>query len=115
MKQIAVILILSVSISFLFAQTSWTGYLADKMCSARLTDSEAKAAGHTKECLVEEHCAKSGYGVITGVKYCKFDKKGDELAAALLKSSSKEKGFKVTVTGSLKKKKISVTDITEAN
>lgn len=115
MKQIAVFFFISISASFLFAQTSWTGYLADKMCSARLASSEAKAAGHTKECLVEEHCAKSGYGVIVDGKYYKFDKKGDELAAALLKSSSKEKGFKVTVTGAMKKKKISVTDLVEAN
>ena len=115
MKQIAIFLFVSVSATFLFAQTSWTGYLADKMCSERLIASEAKAAGHTKECLVEEHCAKSGYGLIVDGKFYKFDKKGDELASTLLKSSSKEKGFKVVVTGSMKKKKISVTNLAEAN
>jgi hypothetical protein len=116
MKQIIVFLLLVFGISSSFAQTtSWTGYLADKMCSERLTASAEKAAAHTKECLVEDHCAKTGYGVIVDGKWYKFDKKGNELAAAILSSTQKERGIRVAVTGTMKKNKINVTNLAEAN
>jgi hypothetical protein len=116
MKQIITFVLLVFGISFTYAQTtSWTGYLADQMCSESLTASTERAASHTKECLIEDNCAKTGYGVIVEGKWYKFDKKGDELAAALLSSTQKDRGIKVAVTGKLKKNKINVTGLTEAN
>jgi hypothetical protein len=116
MRQIFTFLFLLFAFSVSIAETtSWTGYLADKMCSERLKASPEKAAGHTKECLMEEHCAKSGYGVIVDGKWYKFDKKGNDLTAALLSATQKERGIKVTVTGSMKKGKITVTDLAEVN
>ena len=116
MKQIITFVLLVFAISFSYAQTtSWTGYLADQMCSEGLTESVERAATHTKECLVEDHCAKTGYGVIVDGKWYKFDKKGNELTAAMLNTTQKERGIKVTVTGTLKKNKINVTALTEAN
>ena len=115
MKQIAILLFLIIGYTFSAAETtSWTGYLADQMCSESLTASAERAAAHTKECLVEDHCAKSGYGVIVDGKWYKFDKKGNELAAALLTATQKDRGIQVVVTGSIKKGTIKVTNLAEA-
>lgn len=122
MKQIALLVFLVCGFTYSFAQnakapktTSWTGYLADRMCSDNLITSVDKAAGHTKECLVEDHCAGSGYGVIVDGKWYQFDKKGNELTAALLKMTNRERGIQVEVTGTIKKNKIAVTNLAEKN
>ena len=93
----------------------WSGYLMDKMCSKRMVGNHEKMSKHTKTCLTEESCATSGYGVMMEKKFIPFDAKGNELAAAYLKNSSKENGFQVEVTGSMKKTKIAVVDLTEKN
>ncbi len=93
------------------APGSWSGYLVDKMCSKKMTD--AKAPKHSKECLTEEHCASSGFGVFTGGKWTAFDKKGNTMAANLLKNSSKEKDMQVVVIGKMKGSKIHVADLKE--
>jgi|GEM_PF-7040148 len=60
---------------------------------------------------------KSGYGIMIRnddvFDYIKFDQKGHDLAAALLKNSKKEKGFKIKVTGILKDDILSVKTINE--
>lgn len=116
MKKVIIVLVLAMGSSLAFNQTTWTGYLVDKMCSKCIAADAAKAANHTKECLTEDHCASSGYGVaIEGGKWYKFNKKGDELAAALLASTTRDKGMKVTIKGTMKKGKINVTNISESD
>lgn len=90
---------------------SWSGYLVDKMCSKKMTD--AKVSGHTKECLTEDHCASSGYGLMTGGKWIAFDKKGNTLAANLLKSTAKTNDMQVVVNGKMKGSMIQVTEVKE--
>ncbi len=90
---------------------SWTGVLIDKMCSKKMTGDMAKCSMHTKMCASEEMCAKSGYGLMVDGKYYKFDKKGDQLATAYLKQTTKEKDMQIEVTGKMSGSMIKVTDI----
>src|SRR5262245_12148229 len=39
-----------------------TGYLIDQMCGGAMKD-VSKAAEHTKDCALMDHCASSGYGI----------------------------------------------------
>jgi hypothetical protein len=93
------------------AEKTWSGYLMDKMCAKRKAGDIEKMTAHTKTCLIEESCSSSGYGVVVGKKFIPFDAKGNEIAASYLKSTSKEKDFKVEVTGRVKNNKIAVTAI----
>ncbi len=90
---------------------SWTGVLIDKMCSKKMTGDMAKCSSHTKMCASEEMCAKSGYGVMVAGKYYKFDKKGDQLAAAYLKQTTKDKDMQIEVMGTMSGNTIKVTDL----
>jgi hypothetical protein len=89
--------------------TSWTGYLLDKHCGQKMT--AEKAPKHSKECLTEERCASSGYGIFMGGKWTAFDKKGNALAADYLKKTKKDKGFEITVNGKMSGSTIAVTDL----
>jgi len=93
------------------AQKTWSGYLMDKMCSKRKAGDMDKMIAHTKTCLTEESCATTGYGVVVGKKFIPFDTKGNEITANYLKTTSKDKDFKIEVTGTMKKNKITVKDI----
>lgn len=93
------------------AVKSWSGVLIDKMCSKKMAGDMAKCSSHTKMCASEEMCAKSGYGVMVAGKYYKFDKKGDQLAAAYLKQTTKEKDMQIEVMGTMSGNKIKVTDL----
>jgi hypothetical protein len=93
------------------AGKSYKGYLMDKMCAKRRVGDMEKMKAHTKTCLVEDACAASGYGVIVGKKFIPFDAKGNELAAAYIKSSPKDNDFQIEATGSMKKNKLAVTAI----
>jgi len=80
------------------------GYLVDKMCAvgmAKKTPDEAmaKAAKHTKSCALEESCQESGFGLISGGMWYKFDDNGDKQALALLKKTEKSNEIMVAVTG----------------
>jgi hypothetical protein len=89
------------------------GYLMDKMCSKRMVGDLVKMMKHTKTCLLEESCASTGYGLMTEKKFIPFDAKGNELAANYIKNSSKERDFMVEVTGSMKKNKLAIIDISD--
>jgi len=78
-----------------------SGYLVDVMCSAELAEKGAAAAAkHDKKCLNMPDCVASGYAVLTAEnKVIKFDAKGNAEAKKALAASSKDKDFKVTVSG----------------
>ena len=97
-------------------KTKVTGYVVDAMCAKGMAKKEnpmEKAAMHTKQCALEEGCAASGFGVFSDGKYHKFDKKGDELALALIKESKTEKGMIVEVEGMQKDDMLAVASIKE--
>jgi hypothetical protein len=81
------------------------GYLADKMCAIGFTKTgdakvaTTKAKKHTKDCALEENCKASGYGLVIGGKYHKFDANGDKLALDYLNSTKKENDLYVQVKG----------------
>lgn len=102
---------------------SYEGYLADVLCATRGTaldgaDMLKHPEKHSVGCLKEPPCVASGYGVLTkgmGDTYTfhKFDKKGNELAAELIKKTQKKDSFAVKVTGDEKEGVVSVKSIAE--
>jgi hypothetical protein len=90
-----------------------SGYLVDVMCSAELAEKGAAAAAkHDKECLQMADCVKSGYAVLTAdKKVIKFDAKGNEEAKKAIAASSKDKVFKVTVSGVVEGDSIAVASL----
>ena len=93
------------------ASQTMSGTLADKMCAKRLKSDATKLASHTKMCMTEEMCANSGYGIVANGTFYKFDKKGDQLAADLLKKTSKDNDIQVEVTGAVNGETIKVTGL----
>ncbi|MBX3279415.1 MAG: hypothetical protein KF868_15540 [Acidobacteria bacterium] len=85
-----------------------TGHIIDKACSQR-----SDIAGHKRSCAVSENCAKSGFGVYADGKFYEFDEKGNEMALAKLKASSKDAGAKFKVEGSIAEMKLMVKSISE--
>ena len=83
---------------------TWTGTLVDNMCKDK-----PDLASHTKKCAL--NCAKSGFGLVTGGKFVKFDSAGNAKAVTALKASSKEKDLQATVTGTLQDDTIQVESI----
>ena len=113
-----VLLGLAVLISAQEKQTTLSGYVVDKACSAgraKAADPMAAAANHTRDCALMPNCAASGYGVFADGKYYEFDAKGTELAKAMLEASKKTKGLKATVTGTVKDSKLAVEKIEEVD
>lgn len=87
------------------ATTTIRGYLVDRMCASMMVKKSAAkadelAAKHTRACGLEESCAASGYGIISGGKLTNLDENGNKLAHALLKRTKKEKDISVEATGS---------------
>ncbi len=93
------------------AAKSWSGILCDNMCAKKMKGDMTKCAGHTKACMSDEMCAKSGFGLMVDGKFYKFDKKGNDLASAWLGSTSKTKDMQVTVSGTMSGTTIKVTDL----
>lgn len=86
------------------ASHTMKGYLVDKMCGVGMAkkspdEAMAKAAKHTKSCALEESCQESGFGLISGGVWYKFDDNGDKQALALLKKTEKSNDIMVAVTG----------------
>lgn len=77
------------------------GILIDKMCSTKaLTGGQSAAVAHDRDCLLQDGCIKTGYGVYTADgKYLKLDAAGDAKALAAIKASKQKDNFKVRVTG----------------
>ena len=93
------------------------GYIVDQMCASRMatkTNAMEKAAGHTKDCALEDDCAGSGYGVFSEGKYYKFDEKGSAQAKTLIEKSKRAKQLYFEVTGRLADGTFQVVSLKEA-
>lgn len=90
------------------------GYLVDNACSARFKGDAEKAKGHTVKCSLMPPCTASGYSVITADgKAYKLDDAGNAKAKELLSNTKTEKGFSVSVEGTVDGDKIMVKNISE--
>ena len=92
------------------------GYLVDEMCGSKMAmsdvkKSDAKAARHTKDCALADHCKESGYGLVSHGKFYKFDTEGDKKAESFLGSEKKENNIKVAVVGTVEGDKMTVESI----
>jgi VCBS repeat-containing protein len=96
----------------LSAAETWTKVsLVDSMCALKV---KADPDQHTRACALQ--CAKGGFGVIAADgTYLKFDARGNEQAAALLKGSKAADTLRVTVTGTQKGDTIAVTQLQLVN
>ena len=82
--------------------------LLDSMCASK--EKVAKDPDtHPVSCALQ--CAKSGYGIMAGGKFLKFDAKGNEQIASELKSTKKTDHLRVTVDGDLKGDTIAVKSV----
>jgi hypothetical protein len=99
--------------------TMFKGFLADKMCGTGFTKSgdpkiaTAKAKKHTKDCTLADNCKASGYGLVIGAKYYKFDDAGDKLALDYLNKTKKTDNLWVEVKGTADGDNITVASISD--
>ncbi len=106
----------------------YKGYLSDVACATSATGKAADgsvmktdADMHTVACMQAAPCAASGYGLeinegtptAKNYVFYKFDKKGNDLAATILKNTKKKNGVSVEVKGMKEKDMIKVTSIKE--
>jgi len=89
-----------------------TGHLVDQMCGGEVKDA-AKAADHSKECALMDHCAASGFGIFSNGKYVKFDAEGSKKAKALVEKTKKEKDITIVAEGTLDGDTLTVASLTE--
>lgn len=102
-KMLALILAAACTLSVGVAQgkkATLTGHLVDQMCGGEVKDA-AKAAEHSKECALMDHCAASGFGIFANGKYVKFDAEGSKKAKLLVEKTKKEKDIAVVAEGTL--------------
>src|SRR5262245_1824071 len=82
--------------------TTVKGTLMDVSC-ANPKMSAKEVAGHGKDCMTMDDCDKSGYAVVTADnQIVKLDAKGNTMARAQLKATTKNNDLKVTATGTVK-------------
>ena len=94
------------------AQGQMKGTLMDIACSSHHATEAGYTESHDKKCLLMESCVKSGYSLVTAdKKVLKFDKKGNDLALDLIKKTSHDKDWKVTVDGTVTGDTIAVSSI----
>jgi hypothetical protein len=135
MKKLALLLVVFVAILAVCALSfggamagKYMGYLSDVACGTSATgkagdgtNMKTEPEKHSVACMVAAPCAASGYGLLinegtaSAKKYVfyKFDKKGSDLAAKLLKDTKKKDNMSVEVAGMKEKDTIKVTSITE--
>ena len=89
-----------------------TGHLVDQMCGGDLKDA-AKAADHSKECALMDHCAASGFGIFANGKYVKFDAEGSKKAKALVEKTKKEIDITFVAEGTLEGDSLTVASLKE--
>ncbi|MCI0626302.1 MAG: hypothetical protein L0387_32435 [Acidobacteria bacterium] len=89
-----------------------TGHLVDQMCGGEMKDA-AKAADHSKECALMDHCASSGFGIFADGKYVKFDAEGSKKAKALVEKTKKEKDIVIVAEGTLDGSTLTVASLKE--
>lgn len=88
------------------------GTLMDIACSSHHAAEAGYTESHDKKCLLMDGCVKSGYSLVTAdKKVLKFDKKGNDLALDLIKKTSHDKDWKVTVDGTVTGDTIAVSSI----
>jgi hypothetical protein len=101
------------------------GVLIDQHCSAQaetrmVPDPSPHLEGgilwaytHSKSCLLEPACRRSGYGVFAyrTNKFLPFDAAGNRKALALIQASKKDDDMRVEVTGQIEDGKIKVTNL----
>lgn len=110
---LAAMVVASVALGWAQGKTvTLTGHLVDQMCGAEVKDA-AKAAEHSKECALMDHCASSGYGIFADGKYVKFDTEGSKKAKALVEKTKKDKDIVVVADGTLKNDTLSVASLKE--
>ncbi len=101
-------------------EKTYKGFLADKMCGTGFTKSgdEKKAAEkakkHTKDCALEDNCKASGYGLIIGAKFHKFNDAGDKLALEYLNKTKRENNLLVQVKGTMDGEMINVASLKDS-
>jgi hypothetical protein len=89
-----------------------TGHLVDQMCGGELKDA-SKAADHSKECALMDHCLASGFGIFADGKYVKFDAEGSKKAKALVEKTKKEKDISIVAEGTLNGDTLTVATLKE--
>ena len=123
MKVLGWMVVLSVTVAAFGADATYKGYLSDKACAATGkgamdgADLKNHPGDHTVACEVA--CAKSGYGLMmqdgAAYKFVPFSGKGNDLAASLLKSTTRTKGMYVEVTGSMSGGNLDVSGMKESS
>ena len=88
------------------------GHLVDQMCGGEVKDA-AKAAEHSKECALMDHCAASGFGIFADGKYVKFDAGGSKKAKELVEKTKKEKNLTIVAEGTLVGETLTVVSLKE--
>lgn len=86
-----------------------TGVLVDSRCGVDLSADSAKTEAHTTSCALK--CQDSGFGIVTGGKFLRFDDFGNKQALLLLKATQKESNLKVRVGGHFEGDLIKVSEI----
>lgn len=108
------VIAVSSSVVAFAADARFAGYLYDRSCADNLKAQHMLAdEHHKKECALNPDCSRDGYAICSKGQWYQFDKKGNELARSLLKSTKTEEGHFVQVTGSLDKGLIKVSAIKE--
>ncbi len=93
------------------------GYVVDQMCGTKMAAKEnamEKAEGHSKDCALDDHCAASGFGIMSDGKYYKFDEKGSAMAKSLIEKSKREKGMFFVAKGTVGEGTMTLTSLKEA-
>jgi hypothetical protein len=79
-----------------FAQDWKNANFIDAGCVGKMKD---KTDAHTRECALK--CSDTGYGIVVGGKFLKFDDAGNKQTLAELKKSTKKDHLRVDVSGAL--------------
>src|ERR1051326_6247095 len=110
MKRLLCLYALTASLTY---AADFRGYLLDKSCADEDGNKPGYAAKHQKSCLQMKVCVQSGYGVMTDdLKYYKFDRNGNAMAAKLIAASKKTDQFKINVSGNVQGDTIKVAKLT---
>lgn len=104
----------------------FVGYLSDVACgsagkSADGFNLKMEPEKHTVACMLQPGCVASGYGILINQKrgdakdyvFVKFDKKGSDMAAALVKKTKKKDHVSIMVQGTKEGDTIMVKSIKE--
>jgi hypothetical protein len=77
-----------------------TGHLVDAVCANNHATEPGYVEQHDRNCNLMPGCIKSGFSLVTSdLKVLKLDPNGAEQALALIKTTDKDKDWKVAVTG----------------